>query len=547
MSTPLVQEIREIPVAEQPGPDSGPASSPMALARGLMAEVPRARFLFALSLFLQFLTAVCAVGLMGAAAWLLSRAAEQPPMMYLMIIIVIVRACGTLRAVFRYTERITSHSLALRMQSVLRIRTYARLAATTLLGRRRGDLLVRVVKDVEAIQDLVVRVALPFASAGLITVATSIAMTILSPIAGIALFVSAVLAGVVVPYFAQRASRRADAETAPARGELADRAREINRAAYDLAAYGDAGRTEALLAVDARLRQAEERAAVVRGVAAGAQVLAAGFAMVVALAVGVPAVAAGDLSRVALAPLVLVPVALHEVLSTLTQAAQTYTRAKAGLNRVAEVLNAATIGRGDRAAGVESAAPALVVRDASVGWPDEAPVLTGVNLEVSSGERVALVGPSGIGKTTVAATLMGLIPPVAGEVRAEGTLGYLAQDAHIFNTSVAENVKIGDKDATEDEIEQALVRAGLHLDPQRIVGEEGAMLSGGEARRVALARVLVGRHQCWILDEPTEHLDAHTAEALMTDIWAVSAGAPVLVITHDPRVIERCDRVVRLG
>ncbi|MDO5681443.1 MAG: thiol reductant ABC exporter subunit CydC [Propionibacteriaceae bacterium] len=512
-----------------------------------MPEVPRSRTLFGVSLGLQFLTSLTAVTLMGASAWLLSRAAEHPPVLYLMVIIVIVRACGLFRAVFRYAERITSHTLALRMQSLLRIQTYARLSATTLLGQRRGDLLVRVVKDVEAIQDLIVRVALPFASAGLITFVASIAMTVLSPIAGIALFVSAIIAGVIVPRLAQRASRNADAATVPARGELADRVREINRAADDLAAYGDTARVEALLAVDERLRTAEERASVVRGLAAGVQVLAAGFAVLVALAVGVPAVANGDLNRVALGTLVLVPLALHEVLSTLTQAAQTHTRATAGLARVTQVLDSAPLGRGDRAAGEHAEQPLLELRDAAVGWPGSAPVLTGVDLQVQPGERVALVGPSGIGKTTIAATLMGLIPPISGQVRVDGTVGYLAQDAHIFNTSVAENVRIGNKDATEEQLAHALQRAGLRMNPQRIVGEEGAMLSGGEARRVALARVLLGEHQCWILDEPTEHLDAETADALMADIWEVSAGDPVLVITHDPRVVERCDRVVEVG
>lgn len=523
-------------------------SSPVTLARGVFREVPRARLLFGGALFLHFMTSLAAVTLMGASAWLLSRAAEHPPVLYLIVIIVIVRACGLFRAVFRYAERVVSHTLALRMQSLLRIRTYARLAATTLLGRRRGDLLVRVVKDVEAIQDLVVRVALPFASAALISLVASIAMTVLSPVAGITLFASAILAGVVIPALARRASAKSDAETVPLRGALADRVREVNRASFDLAAYGDSGRVAALLEVDDRLKRAEERAAVVRGFAAGAQVLAAGIAIVVALAVGVPAVAAGALPRVALGTLVLVPIALHEILSTLTQAAQTLTRAQSALGRVAQVLDAPPIGRGDRETGTRAAEPALILADASVGWPGEQPVLSGVDLAVRPGERVALAGPSGIGKTTIAATLMGLIPPMSGEARAEGTVGYLAQDAHIFNTSVSENIRIGNRDATEADLKASLELAGLdHLGPDRIVGEEGSMLSGGEARRVALARVLIGQHQSWILDEPTEHLDAQTADALMADIWAVSEGDPVLVITHDPRVIERCDRVVRLS
>ncbi len=133
---------------------------------------------------------------------------------------------------------------------------------------------------------------------------------------------------------------------------------------------------------------------------------------------------------------------------------------------------------------------------------------------------MAIVGPSGIGKTTVAATVLGLIPARAGEVVTHGRIGYLAQDAHIFTTTITENVRIGNRDATDADVAEALARAGLDLDPQRQVGEGGESLSGGEARRVALSRLLVGDYQVMILDEPTEHLDAATATALIDDIWA---------------------------
>lgn len=126
-------------------------------------------------------------------------------------------------------------------------------------------------------------------------------------------------------------------------------------------------------------------------------------------------------------------------------------------------------------------------------------------------------------------------------------MGYLAQDAHVFATSVAENVRIGNKGASDEEVAHALERAGLHLDPDRLVGEAGSTLSGGERRRLALARVLADRRDVLILDEPTEHLDRETAEALMADVWRASEGLAVLVLTHDPDVISGCDRVVRLG
>ena len=160
---------------------------------------------------------------------------------------------------------------------------------------------------------------------------------------------------------------------------------------------------------------------------------------------------------------------------------------------------------------------------------------------------MALVGPSGIGKTTVAATVLGLIPARAGTVQVAGRIGYLAQDAHIFTTTIAENVRIGNRDATPSDVAAALTRAGLGLDPERIVGEAGDTLSGGEARRLALSRLLVGDFQVLLLDEPTEHLDSATATALIDDIWTGTAASPVLVITHDPALIARCDRVVTLG
>lgn len=249
-----------------------------------------------------------------------------------------------------------------------------------------------------------------------------------------------------------------------------------------------------------------------------------------------------------LAVLVLTPLALHEALSNLVQAAQVNTRAQAALARVEEILDAEPVGAGDLPSLPEPVAePGLSLQDLSVGWPGQDPVQTGLNLELARGEIVGLVGPSGIGKTTVAATVLGLIPPVSGEAVIRGRVGYLPQDAHIFTTSVAENVKIGNKSATDAQVRAALQRSGLAVDPNRLVGETGAHLSGGEARRVALARLLVGEFQVLILDEPTEHLDLLTATALMDDIWQNTSDAAVLVITHDPAVISRCDRVITLA
>lgn len=592
--------------------DAGPAHSPATSGAGPLWR-PAARLLRMLLgsagagsgavrnggrlLVLSTLLAACASGasvaLMGVSGWLLSRAAELPPVLYLEAAAVGVRFFGISRGVFRYAERLVGHDLALRMQGGLRMRVYDRLSGTTLLGRRRGDMLVRATADVDAVLDLVVRVIVPACSASLVIIGTTVLLGRFSWGSALLLLASAVLAGVVMPWVTQRASRAADASMVPLRGELADRTRELAHAAPDLVALGVEDEALArVLDVDSRLRAAERRAALARGLATGGQVLAAGVAVVGALLIGGRAVADGRIGGRILAVLVLTPLALHEVFSNFTSAAQTFTRASSALARVTEVLEERPVGSGDSArAQVDGEhvkaddPPSLRVRDLAIGWPgagaapnSSAPtaapastVLSGLNLHIEPGERVAVVGPSGIGKTTLAATVMGLIPPLAGTVETTGRVRYLAQDAHVFATSVSENVRIGDREATDAEAAHALRRAGLDIPLDRLVGEDGATLSGGEAQRLALARVLVQHHgdpsphpgphedspdpapPLLILDEPTEHLDSETATALMDDLWATTAarqgrpGAAMMVITHDHRVMDRCDRVLRLG
>ena len=258
-----------------------------------------------------------------------------------------------------------------------------------------------------------------------------------------------------------------------------------------------------VLEVDSRLRAAERKAAWGRGLGTAGQILAAGLAVVSALWIGGNAVADGRIGGRTLAVLVLTPLALHEVFGAFTGAAQTHTRAKAALLRVVEVLDAPQVGTGDSpTAGASEEEPSLVIDGLTVGWPGAHPVLSDVNLTVAAGESVAVVGRSGIGKTTL-----------------------------------------------------ALGRAGLTIPPERVVAEDGGTLSGGEAQRLALARVLVNHdtsedpsaHDVLILDEPSEHLDVETATAIMDDLWASTPKAAKLVITHDPAVMARCDRVWDVG
>ena len=534
-----------------------------------MDAVPGARSRLLAAVLLASAASGAAVALMGVSAWLISKAAQHPYFLELGVAAVGVRFFGISRGVFRYIERLVGHDLALRMQSALRLKTYASLARTTLLGRRQGDLLVRVVSDVEAIEDIVVRILQPFVAAALVIVGVCAMIARFSPLASLAILVSAILGGIIVPWLTARVSLRSDAEAVPLRGELGTVVHDLSRTAIDLAAYNAQDRALAKMSdVDLRLRRTEERAAWAQGIGNGLQVIAAGLGVLGGLWIGAEAVVAGTMGDRLLAVMVLTPLALHEVFGNFTQAAQTMTRAKVALGRVTDILDTPPIGRGDVEARDATDAPSIHCESLTIGWPviPEAGtqstqsgqethaeervttiVATGLTLDVSPGEAVGIMGPSGIGKTTLAATIMGLIPPVDGDLETTGRIGYLAQDAHIFATSVSENVRIGNKDATPEEVIAALAEAGLDIAPDREIGEMGSTLSGGEARRLALARLLVGDYRLLILDEPTEHLDRETADALMDDLFATVNTRPLLVITHDESVAARCDRVLTMG
>lgn len=180
------------------------------LLRVILSEVPHGRWRLVLAILLSALASGATVALMGTSSYLLSRAAQHPPILMLQVAIVGVRFFGISRGVFRYLERLTGHDLALRMQGSLRQAVYRTLAGTTLLGRRRGDLLVRVVADVDAVLDMVVRVLVPLCAGSLVIVGTTAMLSVFDLASALVLFATAVVAGVIMPLLAKRLSEPVD-------------------------------------------------------------------------------------------------------------------------------------------------------------------------------------------------------------------------------------------------------------------------------------------------------------------------------------------------
>ena len=419
----------------------------------LLRLLPVPRLRFTVAVVLGALTVVFGVGLMATAGYLISRAAERPGILSLMVAIVAVQFFGLGRPVLRYLARLASHDMTLRVLGAVRARFFERiepLAPSELDCYRKGDLMSRMVADVDALQNLYLRGLEPplvALLAGAVSVAAAIAFL---PAAGLVLAAGLLAAGVAVPALAGILGARTGCRQAPARGELSAELVELLRGGPELVAFG-----------------ADE----------------------------------------------------------------------AALDRV------------------------------RARYPrEERPALDNITLRLEPGERVALLGPSGAGKTTVANLMLRFLDPERGRVSMAGrdvrefrqedvrrAISVAGQESHLFSASIRDNVRLARPDASDDEIAGALRRARIWdwicrlpdgLDT--FVGEEGRELSGGQRQRIILARALLAGAPVLVLDEPTAHLDPLTASELVNDVFSAAGDKTVLLITHRSEGLDLVDRVTRL-
>ncbi|MER6374339.1 thiol reductant ABC exporter subunit CydD [Streptomyces mirabilis] len=572
--------VKELPTVEPEGvPAAATEEAQAAPSRrgGVLARVratagPRSGR-FTLALLLGSLALGSAVGLMATSGWLISRASQQPPVMYLMLAVTATRAFGIGRAVFRYAERLVSHDAVLRMLADTRVAVYRRLerlAPAGLRTARRGDLLSRLVADVDALQDYWLRWLLP-AGAALLVSAASVGFTAwLLPEAGAALAAGLLAAGVGVPLLTGAVARRAEHRLSPARGALATRVTDLLTGTAELTVAGALPtRTAEARRADTVLTRIASRAATATALGDGLTALATGLTVAATALVGAQAVAGGRLSGVAMAVVVLTPLAAFEAVLGLPLAVQYRQRVRRSAERVYEVLDAPDPVREPEVPQPVPASPFPLrvqgLRARHAGQDRDA--LAGLDLTLEQGRRVAVVGPSGSGKTTLAQVLLRFLDAEAGTYTLGGTnaygmdgddvrrlVGLCAQDAHLFDSTVRENLLLARKNATEAELRDALARArllewadGLPDGLDTLIGEHGARLSGGQRQRLALARALLADFPVLVLDEPAEHLDLPTADALTADLLAATEGRTTLLITHRLAGLAAVDEVIVLA
>lgn len=531
-----------------------------------MLQVSRSGF--ALSLLLGVAALGAAIALGGTAAWLIARASQQPPVLYLTVAATSVRLFGVSRALARYLSRLASHKVALTGMDNLRNNLYDELAAapgTKLSTLRRGDLMTRAGADVDEVGNVVVKTLLPALVAAIVGVGTVGVITVISPTAGIILAISLVVSGIIAPALIARSVRLAESQGADARTDIAATSLAILEGATELSMAGTLKRARRSLGEsEAALSTALARSARLSAFARGLDVCAMGVAVIGALLIGIPQTTSGALAQVLLAVVVLVPLSSFEGVAELTPAAAQLVRSAQAATRICSLLDEEAP---PQPHDIPEGPTVIEARDLAIGWPGGPTLATGISLKLRPGSSLAIVGPSGIGKTTLLATLTGIIPPKSGSALINGVPAWgadrdqltsritmTAEDAHVFATTIYENLRVARASLTRDEASELLSRAGLAQWVQSlpdgldtVIGSGGTTVSGGERRRLLMARALAAPAPIMALDEASEHLDAVTADRLMETLLTRSPDRATLVVTHRLSALDQADHVIVLS
>jgi len=524
----------------------------------------------ALSILTGIVTIGTGIGMLGTSAYLISYAALQPSIAELQVAIVGVRFFGITRSIFRYLERLVSHSVNLRLLAKMRVWFYRSLepgAPANLQQKRGGDLLNRVMADLETLENFYVRVVAPVIVAIVITIGMTLFLGgYFWPLALI-LFSGMFLNGFVVPFLMILVTRKTGRQSIETRSLLSSTMLETFQGLEDLQAAGAEGRwLQQIRRVDERSARLQVFYGFLTGLTSGLALLVTNFTVLAVLWAAIPQVSLGNMSGVSMAVVTLLTMASFEATGNLPTAAQNLTASYAAAKRLFELavpvqangalpdLPEADIQRSQR----------LEVKDLQLSYPaSSTPALNCIDLTLQRGERIAVVGPSGAGKSSLANALLRFWPVQKGQICVDGLdlngysepstrrlFGVISQSTYIFSETLRENLLLAAPDAKEerllDVLRQARLDVWLTSLPEGLntwLGDQGVQMSGGERQRLAIARVLLQETPFVILDEPTANLDPETEAAILTQLFDVFSDRGLLIITH--RLVQM-DKMARI-
>jgi ATP-binding cassette subfamily C protein CydC len=527
---------------------------------------------FNASLVIAVVQGLSAVALMGCSAWLISRAAEQPPIMYLSIAIVGVRTFALARASLRYAERWLSHDAVLRDSGQRRAMVFEKMIDFAPAGFEQNsisDLSARTVADVDESQNLALRVISPLVQSVMVSLISVVVFWFLLPAAAAVMGILLLLAFIVALPLSATIARSADRGQAQLRARLTKQSSELIEHFDLLVAYGWADdRLKALEETQARAAKSAKLQALSFGVSQATFAAFAAISAVVAAVIGAEVIARGQSDPVMLAVFALLPLAVFDVASASQSTVGAWRRYRGSAERLTELSERSLPPELQFASGVACGPlETIELKSVTLAYPNRQSVVNDFSLKLKLGETVALVGESGSGKSTIALALSRLLALRSGSYLVNGEsvenidgdsirkrVGYLEQNPAVFATTVRVNLAIAKPDASDAEMLEVLEKVGLAqmflaregLDT--LVGDRGALISGGEAQRLALARALLANFELIILDEPTANVDQKHSTKLIQDLIAVARDNKrmILLITHDEKLAKLASRRVAI-
>jgi len=537
------------------------------------------RWWMLLAALLGVATVGSSIALMATAAWIISRAALHPSIGVLSVAVVGVRFFGIARGVFRYLERIVAHQTTFRLLARLRVWFFAHLeplAPARLQEHRSGDLLARIVADIDTLENIYLRVIAPPAVAVLVAAGMAVFMAAYDPRLALALVSLLIVAGALIPLGLRALARSPGRELVAARGALVAAIIDGVQGMADLAAFNAQERHLAsVMRLSRTLARHQRRLAVIGAAQTALISLTGSLAALSVLILAVPLVRGGQLDGVLLAVLVLAALASFEAIGPLPAALQHLDSSLAAARRLFELVDTPPPVR-DPATPLpipalvpanDAPAPLLEVERLRFRYaPGDPPALDGLSFSLRVGATVAVIGPSGAGKSTLVGLLLRFWDYDEGAIRlaghdlrqyaqddVRGLLSVVSQQTHLFGGTLLDNLRVARPHATPDDAFAALRAAQLDGFVSNLpdgldtwIGEQGLRLSGGERQRLAIARAVLKDTPILLLDEPTANLDPMTERAVLDTIFSALPGRTMLLITHRLTGLERADAILVL-
>ncbi len=533
--------------------------------------------LLSIGMLLALITIIAGTALLAVSGWFISAAAFAGLTLSASLAFnfylpaAVVRALAIIRIVSRYGERVLSHEATFHILSQLRVWLYQHLLPLMpgyLLVRRSSDLLARMVNDVEAMDHVYLRIVSPLVVAVIVLALLCAVLHAFSINIAWTVFVLMIVIAIVLPALSYCLARKPGEQQAKMHSVLRAHSVEFFQGLTALLCFNAAKQQiNALAADDQALHHAQRQMASNKAMTTGLITLLSGITVWVAMYLGIPLVHLHQLNGANLALIALLIFGAFEAIMPLTLAFQAWRKTAYSAKRLTAIAKEKPAIEFVPSSVAQPQNAQLCFDKVSIAYRTGHPVIDDFSLTINPGERIAIVGPTGCGKTSIINSLLRFIPLTSGSISLGGVsidqlteadlrrmITLVDQRPHVFNGTIANNLRIAKTDATEQEMHAALASAQLDEFIAKLdagldtwVGEGGKNLSGGQARRLVIARALLHDAPIVILDEPTEGLDSITAQKVMRSLNSLMQNRSVILISHKPQdVAALVERIVVL-